>query len=143
MLAKNPNELAVNVKDLSILDFSLMSFMSFEFKKKFTVYVKIDSFTVPDPFPIREDLDYFIIVDKLNTNRIVSFVAIKDDLDNSIWEIILGKDLLKMELPPNDIISLKQALMPKNTNNFYPIRKNGSHIGYIAFAFEICGKKDI
>ncbi|HEY6536928.1 MAG TPA: hypothetical protein VIY08_14200 [Candidatus Nitrosocosmicus sp.] len=143
MLAKNPNELAINVKDLSILDFSLMSFMSYEFKKKITTYIKIDSFTAPDPFPIRDNLDYFIIVDKLNTNRIVSFVAIINDLDNSIWEIILGNDLLKMELPPNDIISLKQALMPKNTNNFYPVRKDGLHIGYIAFAFEICGKKDI
>lgn len=143
MLAKNPNELEVNVKDLSILDFSLMSFMSYEFKKKITPYIKIDSFTAPDPFPIRDNLDYFIIVDKLNTNRIISFVAIINDLDNSIWEIILGNDLLKMELPPNDIISLKQALMPKNTNNFYPIRKDGLHIGYIAFAFEICGKKDI
>lgn len=143
MLANNPHELAVTVKDLSISDFSLMSFMSYEFKKRFTAYIKIDSYTAPDPFPIRDDLNYFIIVDKLNTNRIVSFIAIKDDLDNSIWEIILGKDLLKMELPPNDIISLKQALMPKNTNNFYPIRKNGTHIGYIAFAFEICGKKDI
>ena len=35
------------------------------------------------------------------------------------WE----KDLLKLELPPNDIISLKQGLMPKNTNNFYQLKK--------------------
>jgi hypothetical protein len=143
VLAKNPNELAVNIKDLSISDFSLMSFMAYEFKKKLTAFIKIDSFTVPDPFPIKDDLDYFIIVDKSNTNRIISFIAIKNDMDTATWDIILGKELLKLELPPNDIISLKQVLMPKNTNNFYPLRKDGSRIGFIAFAFEICGKKDI
>ena len=64
VLAKNPNELAVNIKDLSISDFSLMSYMAYEFKKKLSRYIQIDSFTVPDPFPIKDDLDYFIIVDK-------------------------------------------------------------------------------
>jgi hypothetical protein len=33
--------------------------------------------------------------------------------------------------------------MPKNTNNFYQLRKDGSIVGSIAFAFEICGTKDI
>jgi hypothetical protein len=100
---------------------------------------------VPDPFPIKDDLDYFIIVDKSNTNRIISFIAIKNDFDfdNAVWDKILGNELLKLELPPNDIISLKQGLMPKNTNNFFQLRKDGSIVGSIAFAFEICGKKDI
>ncbi len=143
MLAKNPNELAVNIKDLSISDFSLMSYMAYQFKKKLSAYIQIDSFTVPDPFPIKDDLDYSIIVDKSNTNRIISFIAIKNNVNNAIWDIILGKELLKLVLPPNDIISLKQGLMPKNTNNFYQLRKDGSIVGSIAFAFEICGKKDI
>ncbi len=103
MLAKNPNELAVNIKDLSISDFSLMSFMAYEFKKKLSAYVQIDSFTVSDPFPIKDDLDYFIIVDKSNTNRIISFIAIKNDLDNAIWDIILGKEMLKLKLSPNEL----------------------------------------
>jgi hypothetical protein len=145
VLAKSPNELAVNIKDLSISDFSLMSYMAYEFKKKLSTYIKIDSFTVPDPFPIKDDLDYFIIVDKSNTNRIISFIAIKNDFDfdKAIWDKILGKEMLKLELPPNDTFSLKQGLMPKNTNNFFQLRKDGSIIGSIAFAFEICGKKDI
>jgi hypothetical protein len=145
VLAKSPNELAVNIKDLSISDFSLMSYMAYEFKKKLSTYIKIDSFTVPDPFPIKDDLDYFIIVDKSNTNRIISFIAIKNnfDFDTATWDKILGKEMLKLELPPNDIFSLKQGLMPKNTNNFYQLRKDGSIVGSIAFAFEICGKKDI
>lgn len=143
MLAKKPSEIAVNIKDLSVSDFSLMSFMAYEFKKKLSAYIQIDSFTIPDPFPIKDDLDYFIIVDKSNTNRIIAFVAIKKDIDNAIWDKVLGKELLKLELPPNEIISLKQDLMPKNTNNFYQLRKDGSIIGSIAFAFEICGKKDI
>jgi hypothetical protein len=145
VLAKSPHELAVNIKDLSISDFSLMSYMAYEFKKKLSTYIKIDSFTVPDPFPIKDDLDYFIIVDKSNTNRIISFIAIKNDFDfdEATWDKILGKEMLKLELPPNDIFSLKQGLMPKNTNNFYQLRKDGSIVGSIAFAFEICGKKDI
>jgi hypothetical protein len=145
VLAKSPNELAVNIKDLSISDFSLMSYMAYEFKKKLSTYIKIDSFTVPDPVPIKDDLDYFIIVDKSNTNRIISFIAIKNDFDfdEATWDKILGKEMLKLELPPNDIFSLKQGLMPKNTNNFYQLRKDGSIVGSIAFAFEICGKKDI
>ena len=144
-LATHPNELAVNIKDLSISDFSLMSYMAYEFKKKLSPYIKIDSFTVPDPFPIKDDLDYFIIVDKSNTNRIISFIAIKNnfDFDTATWDKILGKEMLKLELPPNDIFSLKQGLMPKNTNNFYQLRKDGSIVGSIAFAFEICGTKDI
>jgi hypothetical protein len=30
--------------------------------------------------------------------------------------------------------------MPKDTNNFYPYRNSGRVIGYIMFAFQICGK---
>ena len=47
VLAKNLNDLAVNIKDLSIADFSLMSYMAYEFKKKLSRYIQIDSFTVP------------------------------------------------------------------------------------------------
>ncbi len=98
MLAKNLNDLAVNIKDLSIADFSLMSYMAYEFKKRLSRYIQIDSFTVPDPFPIKDDLDYFIIVDKSNTNRIISFIAIKNDFDfdNAIWDKILGKETVKI-----------------------------------------------
>jgi hypothetical protein len=35
---------------------------------------------------------------------------------------------------------LKYELMPKDTNNFYPYRNSGRVVGYIMFAFQICGK---
>ena len=142
MLAKNPDDLIAKVKDLSISDYSLMSFMSFELKKKLVSYFTIDPFTVPDPFPIKDDLLYFIIVDSANTNRIIALVAIKDNMDIAIWNVILGNEMSRLELPPNDILSLKQQLMPKKTDNFYSLRKESSLIGFIAFAFEICGKRD-
>ena len=143
MLAKNQTDLVAKVKDLSISDFSLMSFLSFELKKRISSYFTIDAFTVSDPFPTKDDLNYFIVVDNSNNNRIVAFIAIKDNVDISVLDSLLGNELSRLELPPNDILSIKQQLMPKKTNNFYPLRKDSLFVGYIAFAFEICGKRDV
>ena len=142
MLAINPDNLIANIKDLSVADFSLMSFISYGLKKKLTDYFKIDSFTMSDPFPIKPDFNYFIVVDRSNTNRIISFITIKNDVEIESWDIILGEKMSKLDLPSDDIFVLKEELLPKHTNNFYPFRKGDSIIGFIAFAFEICGKKD-
>jgi len=142
MLATNPENIVVSTKDLSVLDYSLMSFMSYELKKRLSAYFKIDSFTMPDPFPIKDGFNYFIVVDKSNTNRIISLVAIKSDMDIAPWDSVLGRDMLRVDSPPEDILSLKEELLPKDNDNFYPIRKDSSVVGSIAFAFEICGKKD-
>jgi hypothetical protein len=82
------------------------------------------------------------VVDKSNTNRVISFVAIKSDMDFAPWDSVLGRDMLRVDSPPEDILSLKEELLPKDNDNFYPIRKDSSVVGSIAFAFEICGKKD-
>lgn len=142
MLATNPKNIVVSTKDLSVLDYSLMSFMSYELKKRLSAYFKIDSFTMPDPFPIKDDFNYFIVVDKSNTNRVISFVAIKSNMDIAPWDSVLGRDMLRVDSPPEDILSLKEEMLPKDNDNFYPIRKDSSVVGSIAFAFEICGKKD-
>jgi hypothetical protein len=142
MLATNPKDIVVSTKDLSVLDYSLMSFMSYELKKRLSAYFKIDSFTMPDPFPIKDGFNYFIVVDKSNTNRVISLVAIKSDMDIAPWDSVLGRDMLRVDSPPEDILSLKEELLPKDNDNFYPIRKDSSVVGSIAFAFEICGKKD-
>jgi hypothetical protein len=142
MLATNPKNIVVSTKDLSVLDFSLMSFMSYELKKRLSAYFKVDSFTMPDPFPVKDGFDYFIVVDKSNTNRVISLVAIKSDMDITPWDSVLGRDMLRVDSPPEDILSLKEELLPKDNDNFYPIRKDSSVVGSIAFAFEICGKKD-
>ena len=143
MLAINTESMISKIKDLSIPELSLMSLISFELKDRLAVYFKIDPFTDPDPFPIKEDLIYFIIVDKSDTGRIISLVAIKKDFDDSsLWgNALLGDDMSKFDLSPKDILSLKQELLPKETNNFYPLRRDGAVVGFIAFAFEICGKK--
>jgi hypothetical protein len=143
MLATNPKNIVVSTKDLSVLDFSLMSFMSYELKKRLSAYFKVDSFTMPDPFPVKDGFNYFIVVDKSNTNRVISLVAIKSDVDTALWDAVLGRDMLRVDSPPEDILSLKLELLPKDTDNFYPIRKDSSVVGSIAFAFEICGKKDV
>jgi hypothetical protein len=143
VLAINTESMISKIKDLSIPELSLMSLISFGLKDRLAVYFKIDPFTVPDPFPIKEDLIYFIIVDKSDTDRIISFVAIKKDFyDSSLWgDALLGNELSRLDLSPKDILSLKQELLPKETNNFYPLRRDGAIVGFIAFAFEICGKK--
>ncbi|MBA3977567.1 MAG: hypothetical protein H0X50_05150 [Nitrosopumilus sp.] len=142
MLATNTENMISKIKDLSIPDLSLMSLISFGLKDRLAMYFRIDPFTVPDPFPIKEDLNYFIIVDKSNTDRIISFIAIKKDFDDSsIWDVFLGKELSRLDLSPKDILSLKQELLPKETNNFYPLRREGAIVGFVAFAFEICGKR--
>ena len=143
MLATNQKNIVVRTKYLSVLDFSLMSFMSYDLKKRLSTYFKIDSFTMPDPFPVKDGFGYFIVVEKSNTNRVISFVAIKSDMDIGLWDAVLGRDMLRVDSPPEDILSLKQELLPKNNDNFYPIRKDSSVVGSIAFAFEMCGKKDI
>lgn len=35
-----------------------------------------------------------------------------------------------------------KELIPKDTHNFYPFRKNGTTVGYIMFAYQICGLKN-
>jgi hypothetical protein len=117
--------------------------MSYELKKRLSAYFKVDSFTMPDPFPVKDGFNYFIVVDKSNTNRVISLVAIRSDMDIAPWDAVLGRDMLRVDSPPEDILSLKQDLLPKDTDNFYPIRKDSSVVGSIAFAFEICGKKDV
>jgi hypothetical protein len=142
VLAIKTENLVAKIKDLSILDLSLMSLASYELKDRLATYFKIDSFTFPDPFPMKEGFNYFVIADKSNTDRIISIVAIKKDNDNpSLWDVFLGKDMVRLDLPANDILPLKQEMLPKETNNFYPFRREGSVVGFIAFAFEICGKR--
>ena len=109
MLAKNPTDLVAKVKDLSISDFSLMSFLSFELKKRISSYFTIDAFTVSDPFPTKDDLNYLIVVDNSNNNRIVAFIAIKDNVDISVLDSLLGNELSRLELPRSTSPSLGTA----------------------------------
>ena len=130
------------VKALSLTDLAIMSYSSQLLRNRLSSYFHIDSFTTPDPFSEGDEFSYFIVVDKANTNRIISFIALKEVLDIDLWDLLIGKDLLRLDISKEDALSLKEELMPKYTDNFFPIRKESSVIGYIAFTFEICGMKN-
>ena len=130
------------IKELSLADLAIMSFTSQQLRKRLAGYFRIDSFTAPDPFSKDDKFSYFLVVDKSNTNRIIAFIALKDASDLDLWDLLFGKDMLRMDVSKEQAMSLKQELMPKYTDNFFPIRKESSILGYIAFTFEICGLKD-
>jgi len=130
------------IKELSLTDLAIMSYSSHLLRKRLTSYFHIDCFTSPDPFSEEDEFNYFIVVDKANTNRIISFIALKEVLDIDLWDLLFGKDMLRLDISKEDALSLKEELMPKYTDNFFPIRKDSSIIGYIAFSFEICGMKN-
>ena len=129
------------VKALSLTDLAIMSYSSQLLRNRLSSYFKIDCFTAPDPFSEENEFTYFIVVDKANTNRIIYFIALKEVLDIDVWDLLFGKDMLRLDISKEDALSLKEELMPKYTDNFFPIRKESSVIGYIAFTFEICGMK--
>lgn len=130
------------IKELSLADLAIMSFTSQQLRKRLADYFRIDAFTAPDPFSKDDKFSYFLVVDKSNTNRIIAFIALKDASDLDLWDLLFGKDMLRMDVSKEQAVSLKQELMPKYTDNFFPIRKGSSIIGYVAFTFEICGLKD-
>ena len=130
------------VKALSLIDLAIMSYSAHILRKRLTSNFNIDCFTAPDPFSEENEFNYFVVVDKANTNRIISFIALKEVLDIDLWDLLFGKDMLRLDISKEDALSLKQELMPKYTDNFFPIRKDSSIIVYIAFSFEVCGTKN-
>ncbi|MDQ2684495.1 MAG: hypothetical protein M3Y25_01480 [Thermoproteota archaeon] len=139
---KTENPTLDTVKELSLTDLAIMSFTSQQLKKRLANYFRIDPFTAPDPFSKDDEFSYFLVVDKSNTNRILAFIALKDPSDIDLWDLLFGKDMLRLDISKEEAMSLKQELMPKYTDNFFPIRKESTIIGYVAFTFEICGLKN-
>ena len=139
---KTQNPTLDTIKELSLTDLVIMSFTSQQLKKRLANYFTIDPFTAPDPFSKDDEFSYFLVVDKSNTNRILAFIALKDPSDIDLWDLLFGKDMLRLDISKEEAMSLKQELMPKYTDNFFPIRKESTIIGYVAFTFEICGLKN-
>lgn len=139
---KTQNPTLDTIKELSLTDLVIMSFTSQQLKKRLANYFRIDPFTAPDPFSKDDEFSYFLVVDKSNTNRILAFIALKDPSDIDLWDLLFGKDMLRLDISKEEAMSLKQELMPKYTDNFFPIRKESTIIGYVAFTFEICGLKN-
>lgn len=133
-----------SIKALDIGDIAIMNQLAYSFKDEFIKYAKIDSFTSPDPFKKENPNTYLIVVDKENINRIVAMIIIiRNDINNSkiSLEKIINNDRLKIiQIPKEKALLLKYEMMPKDTNNFYQFRKDSIVIGYIMFAFQICGQ---
>ncbi len=132
---------AEEIKELSLTDIAISGGLADEFRDRLREYVHIDPYCVPDPFTDKDDCNYSVILDRENLNRIVALVANKKGTFPQLpWPAILGERLVKASVSKEDALAFKRQLMPKETNNFYPYRRNGVTTGYIMFAFQICGQ---
>jgi hypothetical protein len=131
------------IKQLTIADIATMSALAGSFRESLSRYAKIDTYTAPDPFRDKDDYDYSIIVDREKHNRILAIIASSKgtDIPKLPWDNILFEGFIKLTTTKQTAALLKYELMPKDTNNFYPYRHSdtGKVIGYILFAFQICG----
>ena len=131
-----------SIKSFDIADIAIMSQLAYSFKDEFQKYFKVDSFTSPDPFNNEDGNIYLVIVDRENIDRIILMIIIRNDSYNSIpLENIMNDRLKIIQISKEKALLLKNEMMPKDTNNFYQFRKeDGRVIGYIMFAFQICGQ---
>lgn len=137
--AKPPT--AEEIKKITITDIAIMSGLADWLRDNLKKYIEIDPYTTRDPFGEKDDYNYFVVLDRQQPNRIVSIiVAKKDPSPQPLWDKILNERLIKLPIPKEDAVALKNELMPKETNNFYPYRDSGKVVGYIMFAFQICGQ---
>jgi hypothetical protein len=137
--AKPPT--AEEIKKITITDIAIMSGLADWLRDNLKKHIEIDPYTTRDPFGEKDDYNYFVVLDREQPNRIVSMiVAKKDPSPQPLWDKILNERLIKLPIPKEDAVALKNELMPKETNNFYPYRDSGKVVGYIMFAFQICGQ---
>ena len=121
-----------------------MNYVSYVFDDRFKYFFERDAFTVPDPFTDPRDYLYYLFVDKNNYHNIISMIVIGKDVSikKDTWDKIQGDDIAMLEIKPEQAKEIKEELMPKDTNNFYPFRKNGKIVGCIMFAYQICDLKN-
>ena len=137
--AKPPT--AEEIKKITITDIARMSGLADWLRDNLKKYIEIDPYTTRDPFGEKDDYNYFVVLDREQPNRFISMiVAKKDPSPQPPWDKILNERLIKLPIPKEDAVALKNELMPKETNNFYPYRDSGKVVGYIMFAFQICGQ---
>ena len=132
----SPNQM----KALTLTDLVIMNKLSVSLREQIKKHIDIDPFTTQDPFQENDDYEYSVILDKTNTNRVISIIATKrESILQLPWDSILGNRLIRLPISKTEASALKYELMPKDTNNFYPFRQSTKIAGYIMFAFQICG----
>jgi len=130
------------VRKLSTIDIAIMTALSYSLRAKIRRFIQIDPYTVSDPFRETDDFEYSVTVDTEFPARIVIMNASINKLSSEIsWKDLLDDQLSIIQLSKPEALQLKNELMPKDTNNFYPYRRSGKIAGYIMFAFQICGRK--
>ena len=140
MLATSGSPSIEGIRKLSVADIAITADLAYELRDRFREHVHLDPYCLPDPFADKDDYTYFVVVDRDNLNRVVAmFANKKDSLPQLPWSAILGERLAKISISKQDALALKRELMPKETNNFYPYRRDGRIVGYVMFAFQICG----
>jgi hypothetical protein len=141
VLATSGSPSLEGVRMLSMADVAIAAGLADDLRDRFREYVHLDPYTLPDPFGENDDCTYTVALDRENLNRVVAmFANKKETLPQLPWSTILGERLAKVSMSKQDALALKQELMPKATNNFYPYRRNGRTSGYAMFAFQICGQ---
>jgi len=132
----SPNQ----IKALTLTDLVIMNKLSVSFREQIKKYVNIDPFTTRDPIEENDDYEYSVILDKNNTDRVVSILATRREFTTQLpWDYLLESQLVRLTISKTDASAIKYELMPKDTNNFYPFRLSTTIAGYITFAFQICG----
>ena len=133
---------AEEIRKLSLADIAIAAGLADGLRDKLREYVHIDPYCLPDPFGENDDNNYYVILDRENPNRVVAIlVNKKDSLPQLPWSTILRDRLAKVTLLKQDAFAIKRELAPKETNNFYPYRRNSKITGYLMFAFQICGQR--
>lgn len=142
MLAASGTPSLEAIRKLSMADIAIAAGLADELRDRFREYVHLDPYCLPDPFGEKEDCTYFVVLDRENLSRVVAmFANKKDSLPQLPWSSILGNRLAKVSMSKQEALVLKRELMPKETNNFYPYRRDSRIVGYVMFAFQICGQR--
>ena len=130
------------IKKLSLANIAIAAALAGELRDRLREYIHIDSYCMPDPFTSQDEYNYSLILEKESPNRIIAMLANKkENLPQLPWSAILGEQLVKVSVSKQYALTIKHELMPKDTNNFYPYRRNGGIVGYLMFAFQICGQR--
>lgn len=128
------------IRSLSMSDVAIAAGLADSMRDVFREYAHLDPFCVPDPFADKDEMNYSVVLDRANPNRVVAILAnMKDSLPQLPWSSILGERLVKLPVEKTEAARIKHELLPKLTNNFYPYRRSGRIAGYVTFAFQICG----
>lgn len=129
------------VRKLDLTDIAIAAGLADSLRDRLLLHIAIDPFTVTDPFD-GGDYSYSVVLDKEKPDRVVAMIVNKkDSLPQMPWSTMLGERLAKVALPKDEAKALKQELMPKETNNFYPYRRNSRIAGFFMFAFQVCGQR--